>query len=294
MIEGRIRAGIAVAGIVTSAAVAYALGVEWPGELQISVLDVGQGDALYIRTPDGADLLIDGGPNDSVGRALGQAMPAYDRAIDVVMATHSDLDHIGGLISLVDRYDIGLFIVSHSTSTDPARQALDQALARRSVPIVRVAAGDRINLDPANGVYLDVLWPPGPIGTSSEAIPVLPEDDNERSIVARLVYASTSVMLTGDAGEPTENMLVSKYGTALDSDVLKVGHHGSNTSTSDAFVGFVSPTTALISAGKDNQFGHPHQDVVDRLLAHGAETFQTKNEGLITLVSDGASFRRLR
>jgi competence protein ComEC len=244
--------------------------------LTVAFLDVGQGDAIFIEAPNGNQMLVDSGPNTKVLRELSKLMPFYDRSIDVVIATHPDADHIGGLIDVFERFDIGMFLepgVEHDTNAYAAllravdKEASTRFLARRGMSIV---------LD--NGVIIRILFPDRDVAGL---------DTNDASIVAQLVYGETEFLLTGDSPQKIEEYLTSLYGDELESDVLKVGHHGSKTSTSELFLGFASPRIAVISAGAQNRYGHPHEKVLSVLEQFDVETFITSKLGTIVFESDG-------
>lgn len=248
--------------------------------LRIAFLDVGQGDAIFIETPSGKQILIDGGPDDAVLSQLGRVMRPWDHTIDVVIATHGDADHIAGLVDVVSRFSVDTFVYSDVLSKTAVEDALDTA-AIRANRRVTAHQGDRVVT--SDGVVLDIL---APFGENTS------DDTNERSIVARLSYGEFSVMLTGDAPQDIEAELVHQYGTRLESELLKVGHHGSRTSTDDDFVRNVSPYFGIISAGIDNRYGHPHQEPLDTLRAAGVQILGTYDEGMIVFESDGKRFWR--
>lgn len=248
-------------------------------DLSISFLDVGQGDAILIETPDGIDVLVDGGPGSAVLSELSTALGAFDRTIDMVVATHPDADHIGGLIDVLERYDVGMILMTEREGESNAARAYQEAARAEGAQIVYAAQGQRFTLGARTTI--DILFPSGDV-TDMES--------NASSIVARLSYGETDVLLTGDAPKQTEAELLDVYGVGLQSEILKVGHHGSRTSSSEEFIEMVAPTYAIISAGKDNSYGHPHQEVVDTLLVHGANVYATADER-VTFVTDGVNLR---
>lgn len=264
--------------------VAYALFAR-PTVLQVTFLDVGQGDALYIQSPSGTDVLIDGGRNREVVRELGAIMPLFDRSIDVVVATHPDADHIGGLPDVLQRYRVGLIVqssVEDSEGMDAAalKRALDDEMRRGS----RFLVAERGHvIDLGEGAYLEVLFP-------DRLVPDI--ETNNGSLILRLVYGDTAFLLTGDAHDEIEEYLARLDASRLRSDVLKVGHHGSRTSSSRLFVGFADPKYAVISRGCDNTYGHPHDEVLSTLALFGIATFDTCLDGRITFVSDGRTVTR--
>lgn len=259
------------------------LAQEDSGVLTVAFLDVGQGDAIFIEAPNGNQMLIDGGPNASVLRQLSEIMPFHDRAIDIVLATHPDKDHVAGLIDVFERYDVGRYIdpgVSHDSGT---YETLLRSVEAEGAPYVHARRGMRIILDAERGVYADVLFPDRDV-TNIET--------NTGSIIMRLVYGESEFMLTGDAPHSIERHVVALDGAKLKSDVLKAGHHGSRTSSATEFVALVDPDIAVISAGRNNSYGHPHQEVLDTLARFDVEVFSTTEEGTIIFTSDGMTIRR--
>ncbi|MDQ1299646.1 MAG: Competence protein ComEC [Patescibacteria group bacterium] len=246
--------------------------------LTVSFLDVGQGDAILIEGPTGIEMLIDGGKDRSVLRELPRVMGPLDRSIDVVVATHPDADHIGGLPGVLSRYSVGWFFEPGKEGESSMYESLVVAVDReRGIEEGMLRNGMRIHL--GGGAYADILHPEENVAQLRET--------NDASIMMRVVYGETEFMLTGDAPSWVEDRVVRRYGSIIQSDVLKAGHHGSKTSTSPAFLAAVDPGVVVVSAGKDNSYGHPHQDVVARILESGATLVSTITEGTITFVSDG-------
>lgn len=260
------------------------LGAQENDEMKVSFLDVGQGDAIFIEAPNGRQLLIDGGANASVLSGLGSVMGFFDRSIDVVLATHPDKDHVGGLPFVLERYRVTTFVDSVADGTAGAYQKLSDRALEQGIETYYGMRGDVIMLDKKNGVYLHILYP--------EPDEFLIDETNEMSIIMKLVYGDTSVMLTADAGKIPETKLVSSDSSYLRSSVLKVGHHGSNTSSGSSFVRAVAPSYAIISAGADNTYGHPHPEVINTLEDADIEILETAEEGTITFVSNGIDIWR--
>lgn len=250
--------------------------------LTVTFLDVGQGDAIFIESPTGAQMLIDGGPDRGLLRPLSRAAGILDRSIDVVIATHPDKDHIAGLVDVFKRYSIQKYINSGLTGDTSYALALKAAAeTEKGITSIQAKRGTRIHL--GGGVYADVLYP----DRSMEGA-----ETNAASVIVRVVYGSTEFLLSGDAPDEVENYLVSIDGVRLKSDVLKAGHHGSNTSTSAAWLAAVDPGYVVVSAGKDNSYGHPHEEVVSRIGASGAKMLSTASEGTITFESDGVTLKQ--
>lgn len=246
--------------------------------LQVHFLDVGQGDAALIETPSGVQVLVDGGPNASVLRKLGEEMSFIDRDIDVVVGTHPDMDHIGGLIDVLRHFKVHMILTTENkgdTNTSALYSKLKEA---EGAEIVYARRGQEIRLDAST--TLRILFP------DSDPTDM---ESNTSSIVFQLVYGSSTFMFTGDSPKNIEEYLVHLDGTRLQSDVLKAGHHGSRTSTSQLYLDEVKPKFAIISAGENNRYGHPHVEVMDMLFNAHVTTLETSKEGTITMLSDGKS-----
>lgn len=253
-------------------------------KLTVAFLDIGQGDSIFIQSPTGRQVLIDGGIDRDVLAQLASVMPFFDRSIDVVIATHPDKDHIGGLPYVFEQYDIDV-VLDPGLEADTEGYAFYSDMRAREKEVVYHEARRGQVIDLGGGAYLRILYPDKDMDGA--------EDTNSASIVAQLVYGETEVMLTGDAPDETENYLVS-IDIHLTSDILKAGHHGSKTSTSQVFLDAVDPDYAIISAGKDNSYGHPHKEVVGRLVAASTTILATFEEGAIAFESDGKILQLVR
>ena len=247
------------------------------GVLTVAFLNVGQGDAMYIEAPNGNQMLLDGGPpSGAVLRELGRVMPFWDRSLDVVLATHPDQDHVGGLPSVLSRMDVLNVVTTENTSDTGAYGAFEKMILEKRPTRVIARAGEKIILD--EGVVVEILFP-NKNTAGWEA--------NTASIVARLSYGNKSFIFTGDSPHSVEKYLVGKNGGALHSTVLKLGHHGSRTSSSKIFLSAVDPEYAVISAGKDNKYGHPHREVTDMLTELKIPSISTADRGTIIFKTDG-------
>lgn len=248
-----------------------------PGEiLSVYFLDVGQGDAIFIESPSKGRVLIDGGRNRQVLSELGGILPFSDRRIDVVVATHPDSDHIGGLPEVVARYDVGVFIEPGVTSGEGLNNELHARLQAKDIEVARARRGMVLNF--GDGVKLTILFP-------NQDVSWWP--NNDASVVSKLSYGERSFILTGDATARTESIILNLGPEILDADVLQAGHHGSRTSTSLSFAQAVSPEYAVISAGRGNSYGHPHAEVLSNLATVGAAVLGTYDLGTIKFETDG-------
>lgn len=250
------------------------------GKLTVAFLDVGQGDAIFIESPTGTQVLVDGGPSNGVLREVGKMMPFYDRTIDMIMVTNPDKDHFAGFLDVLRAYKVAVVMEPGTVGASAEYGVFEKLVEAKSARRILARRGQKITL--GGGAVLEILFPDRDVSGLNP---------NEGSIVAKLTYGGTSFLLTGDTTEAVENYLAQLDGKLLDVDVLKTGHHGSKTSTGDALLGFASPALAVISAGKDNRYGHPHAEVVERLQRFGVETLGTYERGTIVLVSDGETVR---
>jgi len=248
------------------------------GRLHVVFLDVGQGDAIFIRTPSGKQLLIDGGPSETVLLSqLGRQMPFWDRTLDVVVLTHPDSDHITGLVGVLERYQVDMLVFREVERDDKVYDQWLKLLTIEDAAIHQGEAGLGLTLD--QGLEMTVLHPGVELLTGTAA------DSNNNSIVTRLVYGQVSVLLTGDIEAVVEQQLV-KDGAMLASIVLKAAHHGSCTSTTEDFLETVDPEVVVISVGADNRFELPCDEVLERL--DGLPVYRTDERGTVEVISDGA------
>ncbi len=253
------------------------------GELKIAVMDIGQGDSIYIQSPTGVEILIDAGPDSSVLRELPKVMAYGDRTIDAVIATHPDADHVGGFVDLIPRYTILNFIAPGIPKQTATFKKLEEEVDNARIPRAKAYRG--MWLDLGAGAHLDILFPDFDVSK-------LPSDKtNDGCVVAHLIYKNTSALFTCDAPLAVEDHLIAiSTSTDLKSNLLKVGHHGSRYSSSDEFLDAVAPEFAAISVGARNRYGHPTEETLGRLAAHNIKTYRTDLNGAVVFVSDGNSF----
>ncbi len=246
--------------------------------MRVVFLNVGQGDAIYIRAPSGNDMLIDSGPRDrSVLRELGAVMPWNDSDLDVILETHADADHIGGFPDTLKRFKVGALIESGNHSkTNTIDALIEEIVFEKKIPEVIAKAGMKIDL--GDGVIFEILFPDKN---------VVGWETNKSSIVGILSYGDRKFLFTGDSPTQIENYLGSLNENGLEADVLKPGHHGSKTSSSQYFLNAVKPEYAVISAGKNNRYGHPAPEIISRLKAQDIEIFQTAINGRVEFKTNG-------
>jgi competence protein ComEC len=250
------------------------------GHLHVHFLDVGQGDAIFIQCPNGQQILVDGGPSPSTLLShLGRRMPFWDHSLDLVVLTHPEEDHVGGLMEVLTRYDVGLVLDSGQQCASATCEAWRSLIEDRMVPYRTAEAGMGLNLD--EGLRLDVLHPQAELMTGTTS------DMNNNSLVLRLQYGHFSLLLAADIMAEAERTLLSS-GQPLDSLVLKVPHHGGDTSLTLPFLQAVDPELAIISVGADNRFGHPDQVTLEKL--GGIDTYRTDRQGSVEIVTDGQRY----
>lgn len=242
-------------------------------KLMISYMDVGQGDAAYIKV-NGNDILIDAGPRSNSKEQL-KAKNIDD--FELVIATHPHEDHIGGMVDVFKEYEVKAFYSPKITHTTKTYENLVKAVKDEGLKTKELKGGMVIDL--GEGAKFEVFTP-----QKSEY-----EELNDYSPIMKLSFGDTSYLFTGDAEKLAEEEALAKYKTSLDSDVIKFGHHGSSSSSSNAFIEAVSPKYGIISCAKDNKYGHPHRETLDIIKKYNIKTFRTDTDGEIILTSDGKS-----
>ena len=241
--------------------------------LTVAFLDVGQGDAIFIEAPNGRQVLVDGGPDQKVLTQLTAVMPFGDKSIDLVIATHADSDHIGGLPAVLDNYQVSMVMENGASSTTKNYQALENIISEKNIKKEIARRGMKIILDKEKNIYLDILFPDRDVADL---------ESNDGSIVAKLIYGEESFMLTGDSTSYVENIIYwNESPETLKSTILKLGHHGSKTSSSAMWLKRVNPETAIISAGLNNRYNHPSPETLDRLKMLNIPYRSTAKEGNI-------------
>jgi competence protein ComEC len=256
------------------------------GNAHIYMLDIGQGDSFLIVAADNKKILIDGGRDTTVLSELAKVMPYGDTTIDVMIATHPDADHIGGLQYVLQRYHVDLFLTSEVFTDTQAFTALYKELYKEHIPSYYVRHGMTITLDTVHSASFAVLFPDR--NTSNWIT-------NPASVVGRLQVGNRSALFTGDSPSSVEHFLVQAMDSTslttssftLKSDILKLGHHGSKYSSSIEYLRAVSPVLGLISAGIDNKYGHPNADTIARLQSLHIPWISTQQKGTVELTTDG-------
>lgn len=249
--------------------------------VEVVFLDIGQGDAIFIQTPQKHQVLIDGGPDAGIMEKLASVMPFYDRTIDLVILTHPDKDHISGLLEVLKQYEVENVLWTGILQDTERWQEWSKLIKEEGADIRIAQFGQRIVF--SKGIFLDIIYPFENL--SGREI----ERDNNTSVVSKLIAGDNSFLFTGDIEKKAEQELVDSN-IGLDSDVLKVSHHGSKTSSSREFLETVKPEIAVIQVGKNN-YGHPAPEVLLNLQNFDIETLRTDERGNILIVSDGASLK---
>jgi len=259
-----------------------------PATLTLTFFDVGQGDAALLKTPNDKHILIDAGvwsPGYNSGKSL--ILPHLQSSgiekLDAIILSHPHADHIGGIIDLIEEIPVDVIYNSGYEYDSKLYQSYLELAKNKSVPTKSLVAGDTLNIDPS--ILFLVLGPDGHTYNS---------DPNEHSVVLNVIYGESEFLFTGDAGEDQEERLIHAYSDLLDTDILKVGHHGSRTSSSLPFLKTVTPDIAVVSLAERNRFRHPHKEALARLKHSNAELLFTSFERAIILESDGTAIRRVR
>lgn len=247
-------------------------------ELEVDFLDIGQGDAILIKAPFGQNILIDGGPDNTVIKRLGENLAWWDKKIDLIILTHPHDDHVTGLIEVIKRYKVKKILYTGVVHTSPNYIAWLELVRGRQIPLTIIDKPQTIIL--GEHCVLDILYP------TKSLLGQTVNNLNNSSIIVQLIYEETKFLLTGDAEIEVEQELV-ESNIDLTAQVLKAGHHGSDTSSSIEFLQAVKPAIVVIQVGIDNDFGHPSRRVIKRLERIGAQVLRNDLDGTVKLVSDG-------
>lgn len=261
--------------------------------LEVVFFNVGQGDAIFIEIPQRQQILIDGGPDSTILEKLAKEMFFYDRSLDLIILTHPEKDHLTGLLEVLKRYKVEYILWTGVVRETSEWEAWEGLIEKEGAQIKIAKAGQRIILrDKEPKIFLDILYPFEKLEDKEL------ENSNDTSIVASLVFGDISFLFTGDITKKIERELVIRENScsnsckfaSLDSEVLKVAHHGSKTSSSQEFLNKVLPGVAVIQVGKNN-YGHPASEVLANLAQFGIEILRTDEKGDIKIFSDGANLK---
>jgi len=244
-------------------------------------LNVGQGDAILIKTPADQNILIDGGPDNAVIKRLSENLPWWDRTIDLIILTHPHDDHVNGLNDVIRRYRVKRVLYTGVAHNSPGYLVWLKLIKDKHIPLTIIDRPQTIEL--GAGCRLKILYPfKSFLGREVDNL-------NNSSIVSKLVCGQVDFLLTGDIEEEVEKVLLDAE-IDLSAEVLKAGHHGSDTSLSEDFLAAVKPKTAVIQVGGDNKFGHPSRRILKRLTRIGAAIYRNDLDGTIKISSDGNIF----
>jgi len=259
----RILAFLFIADILAFIAV---FDLKQPGFLEINFFDVGQGDAALIETPAGHQILIDGGPDSRILEKLGKTLPFWDRTIDLVILTHPEKDHLFGLLEVLKKYKVENILWTGVKRDTAEFEKWIELIAEERAKILIAKSGQKITMAELNN---DILYPLESLEGQEF------KDNNNTSIVAKFVFGKNSFLFTGDIYKSAERELLNLVKQQLRANILKVSHHGSKTSSDEEFIKEVSPEVAIISAGRENQYGHPHLETLETLKKYGIRTLST-------------------
>ena len=256
----------------------------FPKNLKINFVDVGQGDCTFVITPRNKTILIDGGGSKSSDFDVGKStlLPyILDRGytkIDYIIISHFDEDHCGGLFYIIQELKVKNIIIGKQNEVSTNYSEFIKIAQNKKINIKVVEGKTKIDIEP--NIYFDILWPYSNAMISENAI-------NNNSLVCKLNYKKFSMLFTGDIEEIAEKEILYKYSKnlgVLKSDILKVGHHGSKTSSSNEFIKEISPKYAVIGVVKNNKFGHPNNGVLERLNNYGTKIYRTDEDGEISII----------
>lgn len=267
-----------LAGILLVISLAFLALLSLPDRnLHVVFCDVGQGDAILV-TRGTTQMLVDGGPDNSVLSCLSSHMPFWDRKIEVVLLTHPQEDHFGGLVDVVRRFKVGVFAHPDVEGTAAGWKVLKEEIARHAISDKTVHAGDTIRF---TNIHFDIINPSTSLGTSP------PRDLNDYSVVGTLSFGEFDVLLTGDVTPKAIQLFLD---SVREVEMLKVPHHGSKNGLTRELLEKSSPQLAVISVGKNNRYGHPHEEVIGLLADWGVRVLRTDKDGEVEVVSNGESW----
>ena len=242
-------------------------------DLEVHYIDVGQGDSILIKAED-INILIDAGSNSYSDFLIDYLLSENVSQVDYIFVTHPHEDHIGSMDEIIDHFQVGKVIMPNVIHTSYAFESLMDSIERNNLTITPASAGESFDI---NGAQLQIL---GPIGEDYSNL-------NDYSIVLKLQNGKNSFLFTGDAEKLSENEILDRYYSLLDSDVLKIGHHGSSSSTSEDFLRAINPDYGVISVGPANRYGHPDREILDRLESNDVDYYRTDTDGTIIFSSNG-------
>jgi len=248
------------------------------GKGKVYYLNIGQGDSALVETPDKVQVLIDGGPDNSLLSELSKAMPFYDKSIDLMVMSHPQKDHIYGFIEVLKRYKVDNILLSSIAYKSGIYNEIKELLKEKNINVIEAEIGERVYLGKYS--YFDVLYPFEDMSGKDVGNP------NDVSVALRLSMLGKNFFFAGDA-EFKEELEITSLNTDLGVDVFKADHHGSRTSNSDSLLEKLNPKAVVISVGKNNSYGHPSPSVMERFKEKGLEVFRTDQQGTVKVITDG-------
>jgi competence protein ComEC len=266
--------------LIVFAVATSAIAKDQDGLLKIYFLDVGQGDAELIVTPSGQQILIDGGPTNEIVGELGEIMPFYDSTLDMILVSHKHDDHISGLMGVLDKYTVNEIVDTNRNFDTAGAKEWQIKKEFEGAKLINTKAGDEFVFE--DGVKITILYP------DTAADNYVTKNPNNDSIVAMLEYGNLKVLFVGDAESSVEKQILNQK-IDIDADVLKVGHHGSKTSSTLSFLNAVSPSVGVIEVGAKNKYGLPSDVILSRLESFPIKYYRTDVDGTVELSSDGNS-----
>ncbi len=267
-----------IAGLVVCLIIGLFLIYQLPHQkMLVSFLNVGQGDSIFIRTPDDYTVLIDGGPSANVLDELGEVVPIYNRTIDLIILSHPHADHVNGLVEVVKRFKVKQVLIVGTPYHNTFYKEFLRVINQNEISLNIARANNDIKV--GDYVYIDILWPiKSMVGKHFENV-------NNASLSLRVLFEGHSVLLTGDAEIEEESEIVAS-GFDLSANILKAGHHGSRTASSEIFLDKVDPETVVIQTGIQNEFGHPHKETLRKLFKREVKVRRNDLEGRVDFIFD--------
>jgi beta-lactamase superfamily II metal-dependent hydrolase len=266
-----------ITGLIAALIIGIILVNELPVNFRVSFFDVGQGDAIYFRTPDDYTVLIDGGPSFAVLDELGEVLPLYDRTIDLLILSHPHADHVNGFVEVVKRYDVKQILLVGTPSSNAYYQEFLKLIDGNDIAVMFADARHDIRV--GNYVFVDILWPENNLAGKDF------ENLNNASLAVKISFYDHEILLTGDA-EIEEEEEILDSGFDIQADIFKAGHHGSKTASSDSFLDKVKPEIIVIQSGEENSFGHPHKEILKKSFENGIKVRRNDLEGRVDFIFD--------
>lgn len=280
MLDAKTKIIATLALIFAGLGVLFILSFQNSGKFRFIACDVGQGDGMLLVSPEGKQIVVDGGPGTKIADCLSANMPFWDRTVELVVATHAQKDHMEGLLEVLTRYKVKMIVETKVASESDLYKAWEKAVREEKAKIYVAKKGDRLKVDQ---LTLDVLWPESDKLSQWQKAP--PADLNESAIVLMVNYGGFCAYLTADIPKETLQGLIDKK-----CQILKISHHGSKTGTKQEILDKVKPQVAIIQVGK-NSYGHPTKEVIDLLTSNAVKILRNDTNGIIEITSDGNSFK---